>query len=310
MAFGRPHTLVGTTASVVAVFAIAADAAGAVAGLSPGSAAGQASAAIFTQGGLVLATALLAALAANFYIVGLNQITDVPIDRINKPHLPIPSGALSTTEARWIVATSGGLALLAAAIGGPILAATVGSAMVIGTVYSVRPLRLKRDPILAALSIAFVRGVVVNAGVYLYAADALGAPVDLPIRIRLLISFVFAFTLAIAIAKDLPDTEGDRQHAIPTFALRFGRIPALRTATALFAAAIICLIVAGVIGVPDMDGRLLAAGNAPIVILLVARARRVERAVDDPAAVAGFYRLVWAAFTAEYVIFSVACLIR
>ena len=140
--------------------------------------------------------------------------------------------------------------------------------------------------------------------------DALGAPVDLPIRIRLLISFVFAFTLAIAIAKDLPDTEGDRQHAIPTFALRFGRIPALRTATALFAAAIICLIVAGVIGVPDMDGRLLAAGNAPIVILLVARARRVERAVDDPAAVAGFYRLVWAAFTAEYVIFSVACLIR
>jgi homogentisate phytyltransferase / homogentisate geranylgeranyltransferase len=31
----------------------------------------------------------------NIFVVGLNQIFSVEIDRINKPYLPIPSGKLS-----------------------------------------------------------------------------------------------------------------------------------------------------------------------------------------------------------------------
>src|SRR3712207_8755450 len=39
--------------------------------------------------------AMLACLCGNVYIVGLNQLEDVEIDRINKPHLPIAAGEFS-----------------------------------------------------------------------------------------------------------------------------------------------------------------------------------------------------------------------
>ena len=49
--------------------------------------------------GDLLAT-LVAALTVNIAIVGVNQITDVEIDRINKPWLPIAAGDLSLGAAR------------------------------------------------------------------------------------------------------------------------------------------------------------------------------------------------------------------
>ncbi|MCB0286844.1 MAG: UbiA family prenyltransferase, partial [Calditrichaeota bacterium] len=42
-----------------------------------------------------LLLALASCLGANIYIVGLNQITDIDIDRINKPDLPLASGIFS-----------------------------------------------------------------------------------------------------------------------------------------------------------------------------------------------------------------------
>lgn len=39
----------------------------------------------------------------NICIVGLNQIFDVPIDRINKPYLPLASGELSMRMGKSLV---------------------------------------------------------------------------------------------------------------------------------------------------------------------------------------------------------------
>ena len=39
--------------------------------------------------------ALVPSLLINIYIVGLNQLHDVEIDRVNKPYLPLASGDLS-----------------------------------------------------------------------------------------------------------------------------------------------------------------------------------------------------------------------
>ena len=51
----------------------------------------------------LLAATLIAALACNVFITGLNQITDIEIDRINKPHLPLASGEISSAEAKkWV----------------------------------------------------------------------------------------------------------------------------------------------------------------------------------------------------------------
>jgi homogentisate solanesyltransferase len=46
---------------------------------------------------------LIALLCGNAYIVGLNQIYDVEIDRINKPNLPIAANLLTTANAWKIV---------------------------------------------------------------------------------------------------------------------------------------------------------------------------------------------------------------
>ena len=47
------------------------------------------------QAVMSLMQALIPALLMNICIVGLNQIFDVPIDRINKPYLPLASGEFS-----------------------------------------------------------------------------------------------------------------------------------------------------------------------------------------------------------------------
>ncbi len=61
--------------------------------------------------GALAATALLQALVPallmNVCIVGLNQLYDVEIDRVNKPYLPLASGELSEAQGRRIVGATG-----------------------------------------------------------------------------------------------------------------------------------------------------------------------------------------------------------
>ena len=45
---------------------------------------------------------LIVSLLVNVYIVGLNQLYDVEIDKINKPYLPIASGELSKRSG-WLL---------------------------------------------------------------------------------------------------------------------------------------------------------------------------------------------------------------
>ncbi|GMP87119.1 hypothetical protein CsSME_00039638 [Camellia sinensis var. sinensis] len=46
---------------------------------------------------------LLALLCGNGYIVGINQIYDIGIDKVNKPYLPIAAGDLSVQSAWFLV---------------------------------------------------------------------------------------------------------------------------------------------------------------------------------------------------------------
>ena len=53
-----------------------------------------------------LVHALVPSLLMNLYITGLNQVTDVDIDKVNKPYLPIASGELSKKDGITIVVAS------------------------------------------------------------------------------------------------------------------------------------------------------------------------------------------------------------
>ena len=57
------------------------------------------------QAVMCLMQALIPALLMNICIVGLNQIFDVPIDRVNKPYLPLASGEFSVRTGTSLVSS-------------------------------------------------------------------------------------------------------------------------------------------------------------------------------------------------------------
>lgn len=252
--------------------------------------------------------AFFATLAANVYIVGLNQLADVEIDRINKPYLPLAAGDFSLRQGRWIVAITGLLAVGLAITQSLTLLLTVGLAMVIGTVYSLPPLHLKSRPLWAALCIAFVRGFVANIGLYLHFHQKLQpAPaVPWPTVLALTI-FFFGFGLVIALYKDIPDLIGDRQFGIRTFTVRLGPGRVFLIGRLILTAFYLVPLVASVILLPGIDGLVMLLLHLAIVALFWTVSRSVDPA--GPAAITRFYMFLWSLFYAEYIFLGLSALV-
>jgi homogentisate phytyltransferase / homogentisate geranylgeranyltransferase len=280
--FGRPHTVIGTLTSIVGLYLIAVSQ-----DVAPG--VGD------------LAWTLVAGYGVNVFIVGLNQITDVEIDRINKPYLPIAAGDLTVAQAWGIVAVAGVVPVILALTQGVLELAGVLAGLAVGVAYSLPPLRLKRFPALASLCISGVRSVVVNLGVYAHFAGAIAGPV------WALTLFVAPFSFAIAILKDVPDIEGDRRYQIATFTLRLGARRVLAIGAGALVVAYVGMAVLGplLLG-DDVQPVVLAGGNLAALAVALAGARRVD--VADRAGFWRFYMRVWALFFAEYALMAVACL--
>ncbi|GAB4154618.1 MAG: homogentisate phytyltransferase [Cyanobacteria bacterium J069] len=285
--FSRPHTIIGTTLSVLGIFAIA---------LSLSAAAG-------ANWGAVV-NALAACLCGNVYIVGLNQLEDVEIDRINKPHLPLASGEFSRRQGWIIVGLCGGLALALAAGGGPWLLATVGLSLLIGTAYSLPPIRLKRFPVWASLCIFSVRGAIVNLGLFLHFARVLELPGGIPVEVWALTLFILGFTGAIAFCKDIPDLEGDRRYHIRTFALSLGKRPVFRIVLGLISLCYVGMMTAAPLLSQASTGWLWTTHGLALGALWW---QQKQVKLDDRKAIAQFYQFIWKLFFLEYLIFPVAC---
>jgi len=181
---------------------------------------------------------MVPALLMNLYITGLNQITDVEIDKINKPNLPIAAGILSMKNAIITVVVSL-IMSLAMGVAHPIfgtegLNAALWLSGILGTVYSLPPLRLKRFPFLAAFCIVSVRGFVINASFFAHSVAAAyggGLASGSTIlnclrndRACFLSSLFFGvFGLVIALMKDVPDVAGDLKANVRTFSVRIGQ---------------------------------------------------------------------------------------
>lgn len=286
--FARPHTVVATTVQVVTILLIVAERGA------------------FTPEALSLAALTLGAcLALNLYVVGLNQLTDVPIDQINKPWLPVASGALSPRDGRLLVAGAAALALALAALGGPFLLLTVVAIMLIGTAYSLPPTRLKRFPVAAALSIAAARGVIANVGLGLHYSQRLGG--ELPaLTLAVLGVFFFGFGLVIAIYKDLPDDAGDRLHRIETFTTRLGPRRALGLGRTVLTLCYTLPIGLALAGLPRGDALFLLVSHALIVAAFWVACSRVD--LGQQRSISAFYMFLWTLFYAEFGVLSIYAL--
>jgi len=281
--FSRPHTLIGTTLSIVALYAIAISA--------------DRASDVFD-----LVLTLLAGACVNVFIVGINQVMDVEIDRLNKPWLPIAAGELSLAAAQRIVFAAAVAPLAMAATQGAVELIAVTVALVIGWAYSCPPLRLKRYAALAAGCITFVRSLVVNLGVWLHVA---GAPVIAGVWALTLVTVPFSF--AIAVLKDVPDIRGDRRFGIATWSVRLGPGPVMAVGVGALTAAGLGMALAGALVLDGASPVVLLAGNLAGVAALWRWAWRVDP--HDPVAFTAFYMRVWQLFFGEYALVAVAYLI-
>jgi homogentisate phytyltransferase/homogentisate geranylgeranyltransferase len=283
--FSRPHTLIGTFVSAAGLYAIAVHE-------LPGA------------GLHDLFWVIVAGSGVNLAIVGVNQITDVEIDRVNKPHLPIAAGEL-TREAAWrIVLVAALLPVVLGLTQGLFETGAVIVALAVGAAYSMPPVRLKRWPIAAALCISGVRSTVVNLGMYGHFALAFGGSLTIAPSVWALTAFVLPFSFAIAVLKDVPDMEGDRRYRIATFTVRLGPRRAARLGIGALVVAYVGMAILGPLLVGDADPVVLVAGHVAALVLLLTWARRADPA--DPAAFTSFYMRVWALFFLEYVLVPLA----
>ncbi|KAJ8612232.1 hypothetical protein CTAYLR_002938 [Chrysophaeum taylorii] len=297
--FSRPHTLIGSIVAVPALHALAAPNAAAM--CTP-----QFATSIFWS--------LVPAVLVNVFITGLNQLCDVEIDRINKPHLPVAAGDLSPARGAFIC----GACLVAAAattaaspVFTPALAAVVGGSALVGAAYSAPPLRLKRWPLLAALSIVVIRGAMINACFFQHAAAtafdgttfAPRSPRDA--HLGLVVGFFGIFGVAIALMKDVPDTAGDARFKITTLSTRVGRPAVFKFAAnlvvGLLAAASVAFGTAAIRAQtsPLATSRLVAA----LALAVLAKQAAVGAATVDAEAkapVAAFYMDIWRMFYIAY----------
>ena len=278
-----------------------------------------------------LATALLSALLMNICIVGVNQVYDVEIDAVAKPHLPIPAGDLSVEGAAKICAATGALSLAIGVLSGsaPLLLTLAGS-LALGFAYSadLPLLRWKRYPAVAAACIIAVRTVAVQGGFFSHARLSAGLPLmaaaaatagggssaaaassnaisgllsslPLPLPLAFAVGMMLAFSVGIAVLKDTPDTDGDEQAGVRTLAVQLGPRAMLSFGTGLLLAAYAAACVLSLATqAPGLRRGVLVAGHAAAGALLAGAASRVDS--TSRKSITKFYMFIWKLFYAEY----------
>lgn len=296
--FSRPHTLVDTSVSVLGLFGIAWAARHPL-GLSPGTFH-------VWQGISALWLTWLACVCANIYIVGLNQIEDITVDRVDKPYLPIASGEFSAAQARMLVGIACSGAILLAIVSNSLyLVGTVLLSLVIGTAYSLPPLRLKRFPLVALFCTLLVRGAIVNLGLFLHVSSQLGLLPQIPGRVWGLTLVALMFSFAIALLKHLRD--GNHE----SWALH-GLKPArlLQLAWWLLTVCYISLIVAAPF-IPAINTRFLMITHGLALCYFWYLSRQVQPETDSVCLTyQEYYQFIWKLFFVEYLIFPTACLLH
>jgi len=286
--FSRPHTIIGSLCSITALYIIACN----------GSNLSQ-------YGWLYLAT-LIAALACNVFIVGINQVADVELDKINKPYLPMAAGTLTKKNALQIIYTCLFICLLVSFFVAYFLFALIGLILLIGVAYSLPPLQLKQHHLPAALAITLVRGFLVNVGMFLHFQHYMHNNYQLPGYVWCITFFIMAFSIAIAWFKDLPDTEGDSKFDIKTFPLLYSKRNALWGGTILVSLAYAYVLYwSSTANYPNTNFLIIA----DIILFILFLINFASVKLNDQLSIKKFYLRFWVFFFAAYGVFAVWALL-
>ena len=287
--FSRLHTIIGTSLSIIVLYLIAYSYSDGENTFLP-----------------VLGWTLLSCLGANIYIVGLNQITDVEIDKINKPYLPLASGAFSMRLGYFLVGFSLILSLGIAIAFGSYLLWTVVLSLLLGTAYSLPPFRLKRFAFWAAFCIIAVRGLIVNILLFLHFHSTINQLAEVTPSVWVLTVTIFIYSIIIAWFKDIPDMEGDRQYQIHTFSIQWGADRVFLLGNSMIVLTFLLLIgfsyYSNLLNTP-----LMISAHLVFLVALIWLSKRTN--ITNTISISRYYQFVWVLFFGEYIVFALAKLI-
>ncbi|KAH9534078.1 hypothetical protein CY35_18G087600 [Sphagnum magellanicum] len=286
--FSRPHTIIGSALGVTSVSLLAIQS--------------QADLSVTFLIGLL--QALIPALCMNVYIVGLNQIYDIEIDKVNKPYLPLASGEYSLATGISIVVTFAAVSLaIGVYVGSRPLMWALTVSLVLGTAYSVDVpfLRWKRSAVAAASCILAVRAIVVQLGFYLHMqASVFGRAAVMTRPLWFITGFMCFFSIVIALAKDIPDVEGDKVFGIHSFSVRLGQKRVFWLCVWLLQAAYTTAVVVGLTSSTLWTKVVMGVGHIALAGILWMRSQNVD--LKSRAAIAAWYMFIWKLFYAEYIL--------
>ncbi|KAL6191714.1 hypothetical protein ACLB2K_038104 [Fragaria x ananassa] len=286
--FSRPHTVIGTALSIVSVSLLA------VQNLSDFSP-------LFFTGVL---EAVVAALFMNIYIVGLNQLSDIDIDKVNKPYLPLASGEYSVVTGIMIVTSFAILSFwLGWIVGSWPLVWALFISFVLGTAYSINVplLRWKRFAVVAAMCILAVRAVIVQLAFFLHIqTHVYKRPAAFSRPLIFATAFMSFFSVVIALFKDIPDIDGDKIFGIRSFTVRLGQERVFWICIWLLQMAYGVAILVGASSSFMLSKCITVLGHAILASILWSQAKSVD--LTSKAAITAFYMFIWKLFYAEYLL--------
>uniref|UniRef100_A0A2N9HW89 Homogentisate phytyltransferase n=1 Tax=Fagus sylvatica TaxID=28930 RepID=A0A2N9HW89_FAGSY len=297
--FSRPHTVIGTVKFKVDVEKLS--------DISP----------LFFTGVL---EAVVAALFMNIYIVGLNQLSDIDIDKVNKPYLPLASGEFSVgtgvmivtsfsildegfwsiyeggwgfgfgwvTMANWIQWTE---EWLAGAVG--LMGLSDGFCCHSLEVSKLLPLlRWKRFAVVAAMCILAVRAVIVQLAFFLHIqTHVYKRPAVFSRPLIFATAFMSFFSVVIALFKDIPDIDGDKIYGIRSFSVRLGQSRVFWTCISLLEMAYGVALLVGIASSSLWSKLITVLGHTILASVLWNRAKSVDLKSKD--AITSFYMFIW-----------------
>lgn len=286
--FSRPHTVIGTALSIISVSLLAVEK---LSDISP----------LFLAGVL---EAVVAAFMMNIYIVGLNQLYDIEIDKVNKPYLPLASGEYSVQTGILIITLASLMSFFIGWIVGswPLFWALFIS-FILGTAYSINLplLRWKRFALVAAMCILAVRAVIVQLAFYLHIqTHVYQRPALFSRSLIFATAFMSFFSVVIALFKDIPDIEGDKIFGIRSFSVRLGQKRVFWTCISLLQMAYAVAILVGASSSYTWSKIVTMLGHAILASILWGRAKSVN--LKSKAAITSCYMFIWQLFYAEYML--------
>lgn len=286
----RPHSLIGAALSIISIFLLAVQN---LSDLTPS----------------VLLRVLQATLGACFvtiYTAGINQLSDIEIDKVNKPYLPLASGEFSVKTGVLLTSLFASLSFyIGWSIQSPPLRFALFVWFLCSTAYSVNLplLRWKRDPVLTALTMSIGYGMIIPISFYLDAQTYLnnGGPLELSKHIIFVSGFMTIFLIVIALFKDIPDVEGDKKDGVNSFAIQFGEERVFWISIWLLEMAYGMAILIGLLSTGQFWIRSIMVTSHSIFGYMVwTHAKLVD--IKSPKATGSFYLFIWKLYYMEYLL--------